>query len=70
MSGTVYGQHFSVRIPDVEAEQFDALARAAGMKRSELLRMVILRLVAQERPEYFVVTGADLTRARTIGAPS
>lgn len=70
MSGQVYGQHFSVRIPDDPARRFDALADAAGLKRSELLRLVILRFVESETPETFSVVRSDLARARTIGAPS
>lgn len=65
--GTVYGQHFSVRIPDTEAARFDAMARAAGLRRSELLRLVILRSLTDE-PVAF--SGAELQRARTIGGPT
>jgi len=36
MPGPIYGQHFSVRVPEIQARDFDAQARAAGLRRSEL----------------------------------
>lgn len=63
MPGPVYGQNYSVRLPLRDAERFEALATASGLKRSELLRHLILRAI-DDRP---VLNGAELRRARTIG---
>lgn len=66
MPGRIHGQHFSVRVPDGQARQFDALARLAGLRRSELLRLVISRMAEGDLPPGLLTAGSDLLRARTV----
>lgn len=67
MSGQIYGHHFSVRVPDDHARQFDALAYGAGLRRSELLRLLICKLAAGGLSAAFPLTASDMHRARTVG---
>jgi hypothetical protein len=67
MPGPIYGQHFSVRVPEGQARDFDAQARAAGLRRSELLRLVIVRVAAEGISPALLAAGVDLRLARTIG---
>jgi hypothetical protein len=66
MSGPVHGQHFSVRVSDEQARDFDALAQAAGLRRSELLRLVIARTAEGDVPPALLAAGSDLRCARTV----
>ena len=66
MPGPIHGQHFSVRVPYDQARDFDSLARAAGLRRSELLRLVIARAADGDVPSTLLAAGADLRRARTV----
>ncbi len=67
MSGQIYGHHFSVRVPDGHARKFDALAYAVGLRRSELLRLLICKLAAGDLSSALPLTAADMHRARTVG---
>jgi hypothetical protein len=66
MPGPVHGQHFSVRVPEGQARDFDALARAAGLRRSELLRLVIVRTASDGMSPSLLAAGEDLRLARTV----
>ena len=66
MPGPVYGQHFSVRVPEAQARGFDALARATGLRRSELLRLLIVRAADRGMLPALLAAGTDLRTARTI----
>ena len=66
MPGPVYGQHFSVRVPEGQARDFDALAHAAGLHRSELLRLLIVRAADGGMSPALLAAGVDLRVARTI----
>ena len=66
MPGPVHGHHFSVRVPTVEAREFDALAHAAGLRRSELLRLLICRAAEGDIPSGLMTAGPELHRARTV----
>lgn len=69
MPGPTYGQNFSVRVPDEQARQFDAHARAVGLRRSELLRLIIVKTAQGGIPTSLLASGEDIWQARTIGAP-
>lgn len=66
MSGPIYGQHFSVRVPEGQARDFDALARAAGLRQSELLRLLIVRTADGGMSRALLAAGEDLRLARTV----
>ena len=66
MPGPVYGQHFSVRVPEAQARDFDTLARATGLRRSELLRLLIVRAADGGMSTALLAAGVDLRLARTI----
>lgn len=66
MPGPTNGQHFSVRVPAGQAREFDALAHAAGLRRSELLRLVISRTAEGDLPPGLLAAGEELRRARTV----
>lgn len=61
-------QHFSVRVPTGQAMSFDDLARSAGLRRSELLRLVIARTAEGDLPPGLIAASAELRLARTVTA--
>ena len=66
MSGPIYGQNFSVRVADDLGRRFDALAHSCGLRRSELLRLLVRKLVDGDIADALPTSGADVRRARAV----
>ena len=57
--------NLTVRVPRALADRLDGLAGAAGLSRSQFVRLVLGRLEQDDLPRGLIEHAADLRAART-----